>query len=102
MGESFAESFVARLHDVAQRLHVLLLLADQRRHLSGLVVRVLVDDAQRADDRATAQAEVVAALGRVLLAVQRVGQVDGAATLLALHRLSTTTTTTPIIDTVTR
>ena len=101
MGESFAESFVARLHDVAQRLHVLLLLADERRHLDGLMVGVLVDDAQRADDRATAQAEVVAALARVLLAVQRVGQVDGA-TLVTLHRLSTTTTTTSIIDTVTR
>ena len=74
LGESFAQRLAASLHDVAQVLDVELLLSYQRRHLGRLVVGVLVDDAHRADDRPTTQTEIVASLGRMLLAVQRVGQ----------------------------
>ena len=89
MRESFAQRIAASLDDVSEVLYVELLLPDERRHLCGLVVGVLVDDAHRADDRSTAQAEVVAALARVLLAVQRVGQ--SRRTVLTLHRLQRTT-----------
>jgi len=62
-----------------------LLLSKQRRRLCGLVVSMLVDDAQRTDDRPTTKTEVVAAFSRMFLAVQRLRQVHGS--MFAARRL---------------
>jgi len=85
LGQSFAERFVASLDGVSKTLDVDLLLSDERRHLGGLVVGVLVDDTDRAHDRSTTQTEVVASLTRVFLAVQRLRQARS--TVLTFHRL---------------
>jgi len=96
-GQPLAQRVTPLLDDVAQTLDVDLLLPDELGHLGGAVVGVLVDDAQRADDRPTAEAEVAAALGRVLLAVQRLGEARRrpARSVLAAYRLQRPVTVSP-------
>ena len=86
LSKSLAERLVAGLDDIAESLDVLLLLAEQRRHLGGVVAVMLVDDTDRTDDCTTAETEVVAALARVFLAVQRVRRAQ--CYVVTFHRLT--------------